>query len=214
MAGKLLLAVALLYGVCIVRGQTAGSYFKINPSVLEGIRNIINHGNQEALQSVSTEVLTKIQDIVEAEIEKFRYLGQRPQFAVNSCKDVKELQPCTSSGYYWIGTESSPLGIWCEMEPGDKFNASVSGGFMKIAQIDMRNNASSCPKGLKQVVPAGSAKRLCASIRTDAGADSIKFDTHCVNYTKVCGRITGYQYGLPEAFYAYAYAASSSRVSK
>ena len=85
---------------------------------------------------------------------------------------------------------------------------------MKIAQIDMRNNASSCPKGLKQVVPEGSAKRLCAPIKTDAGADSVKFDTHCVNYTKVCGRITGYQYGLTEAFYAYTSAAAISYTSK
>ena len=179
----------------------ARSYFKVNPNVLENIRDIINKGNQDALQSVSTEVLNKIQQLVEAEFEKFRFLGQKPRFAVKSCKDINDLQPCTASGYYWIDTESNPLGIWCEMNP-DKFNAT--GGFMKIVQLDMRNNASMCPKGLQEIVPPGSPKRLCASPSTAAGAASIKFDTHCVNYTKVCGKITGYQYYSTEAFYSYA----------
>ena len=184
MTGKLLFAVALLYCLNTVTGQAARSYFKINPNASENIRDIINKGNQEALQSVSTEVLEKIQDIVEAEIDKFRYLGRTPKYAVKSCKDINELQPCTASGYYWIDTESNPLGIWCEMN-SEKFNAT--GGFMKIISLDMRNNASSCPKGLKQVVPAGSAKRLCGSINIYAGVNSMTFDTHYMNYTKVCG---------------------------
>ena len=209
---KILMVAGLLCCTYAIGAQAAArSYFKINPNALESIRDIINKGNQEALQSVSTEVLGKIQEVVEAEIEKFRYLGQTPKYAVKSCKDINELQPCTASGYYWIDTESNPLGIWCEMNP-EAFNAT--GGFMKIVDLDMSNNASSCPKGLKQVVPEGSAKRLCAPTSTAAGANSIRFDTHCVSYSKVCGRITGYQYGITEAFYAYAYAASNSRVSK
>ena len=205
---RFLLLLTAIICVSTVTAQTAArSYFKISPNILEGIRDILNRGNKEALQSVSTEVLEKIQELVEAEIEKFRYLGQKPKFAVESCKDINELQPCTASGYYWIDTESTLLGVWCEMNPQDKFNAT--GGFMKVVELDMRNNASSCPKGLKQVIPTGSTKRLCAPISTAAAQDSFKFDTHQVNYTKVCGRITGYQYGAPEAFYTYSTSISS-----
>ena len=202
---RFLLLLTAVICVSTVTAQTAArSYFKISPNILEGIRDILNRGNQEALQSISTEVLEKIQELVEAEIEKFRYLGQKPRFAVESCKDISELQPCAASGYYWIDTDSVLLGVWCEMNPEDKFNAT--GGFMKVVELDMRNNASTCPKGLKQVVPAGSTKRLCAPISIYADWDIFRFDTHQVNYTKVCGRITGYQYGAPEAFHAYSIA--------
>ena len=211
MENKVILIAAILCCSSVASAQSvARSYFKVSSNVLESIRDIINKGNQEALQSVSTEVLSRIQELVEAEIEKFRFLGQKPRFAVKSCKDINDLQPCTASGYYWIDTESNPLGIWCEMNP-DQFNET--GGFMKVMQLDMQNNDSTCPKGLKQVVPSGSIKRLCASTSPAAGSTSMMFDTHCVNYTKVCGKITGYQYFTTEAFYAYAYAASTSRVS-
>ena len=70
------------------------------------------------------------------------------------------------------------------------------------------------PKGLQQVVPEGSTKRLCAPITTTRGADTMKFDTHCVSYTKVCGRITGYQFGTTEAFHGYATAARTTHIGK
>ncbi len=82
---RFLLLLTAVICVSTVTAQTAArSYFKISPNILEGIRDILNRGNQEALQSVSTEVLEKIQELVEAEIEKFRYLGQKPRFAVES----------------------------------------------------------------------------------------------------------------------------------
>ena len=58
---KILLVAGLLCCIYAIGVQAvARSYFKINPNALESIRDIINHGNKEALQSVSTEVLTKI----------------------------------------------------------------------------------------------------------------------------------------------------------
>ena len=72
---------------------------------------------------------------------------------------------------------------------------------MRIALINMSNNASFCPRGLSMTE---TPKRLCGKPTTALGCSSAFFDVHDINYTKVCGRVKGYQYHTPEAFFAYA----------
>ena len=190
-------------GYCVVTSVTATSeggdepFFTIKPETLDNIRQIINKGNSELLNSVGPEVLDEIQKIIEDEINKFRHLGQKPEFAVDSCKDIRELQPCSPSGYYWLETHAGPLGVYCEMNPAE-FNGT--GGWMKVANIDMKRNSSVCPTGLNEVKVEG--KRLCQ--RTSTTCSSAYFDVHEIEYKKVCGRITGYQFGTPQAFYSYS----------
>lgn len=177
--------------------ESVQSYFTVKPDVLENIRLIINQGNRETVQSVAPEIMEEIRKIFELEIQKFRFLGKKPEYAVKSCKDVGELQPCSPSGYYWLDTPDSPLGVWCEMNPGI-FNQT--GGWMKVTSIDMRNNATQCPRGLDAVRQG--PKRLCQRTAATAGCTSTFFDVHGLKYSTVCGRITGYQYYSPEGFYA------------
>lgn len=83
---------------------------------------------------------------------------------------------------------------------------------MRVAMINMSNNASHCPKGLSEVT---TPKRLCVKPVTTAGCSSTYLDVHGINYSKVCGRVKGYQYHTPEGFYAYSYAiAARSRYRK
>ena len=69
---------------------------------------------------------------------------------------------------------------------------------MRIANVDMRNNDSQCPPGLVYNVTEG--RRLCRKQSLDPGCSSTTFNTQGVEYTKVCGKVIGYQYYQPNGF--------------
>ncbi len=74
----------------------------------------------------------------------------------NSCKDLHKTNPKASSGYYWIKQSSgSPVRVYCSMS-GTCGNET--GGWMRVANIDMRNTSQSCPSGLTLI---SSPKRIC-----------------------------------------------------
>ena len=70
---------------------------------------------------------------------------------------------------------------------------------MRVADIDMTRPKESCPSGFRKITSSG--KTMC-------GGQSIScigttFTSHGVPYSRVCGRIIGYQFGRPNAFEAY-----------
>lgn len=206
MKRAVLLCVSVL-SVALASGQTASnSYFSVKDDVLEDIRALIGEANREAVSLPGPEVLNRIKYIIEEEINKFRFIGQKPEYSVDSCASIRELQPCSPSGYYFIDTLSGPIAVWCEMDNPNL----LPGGWMRVAMINMTNNASHCPQGLSLVE---TPKRLCEKPTVSAGCSSVFIDVHDTNYSKVCGRVKGYQYHTPEAFYAYAIAAANSRVT-
>ena len=71
---------------------------------------------------------------------------------------------------------------------------------MKVININMSNSSSSCPSGLKTLT---SPKRLCARNTDSAGCSSAYIDVHGVEYSRVCGKIIGYQQRSSDAFWAY-----------
>ena len=117
-------------------------------------------------------------------------------YLATSCKQIGELKPHYDSGYYWIQGALGAVGVYCEMGINNTFGQS--GGWMRIAYVNMRNNHSQCPPGLIYNVTEG--RRLCHKPSLTPGCDSIKFRTHGVNYSKVCGRVIAYQYYQPNGF--------------
>ena len=71
---------------------------------------------------------------------------------------------------------------------------------MKVISMNMSNSISSCPSGLKTLT---SPKRLCAINRNSAGCSSAYLDVQGVEYSRVCGKIIGYQQKSPDAFWSY-----------
>ena len=71
-----------------------------------------------------------------------------------------------------------------------------TGGWMRVANIDMRNTNQSCPSGLSLIT---SPKRLCDITRN--GCASNRFSVQEVQYSHVCGRVIGYQNRVPIALY-------------
>ena len=69
---------------------------------------------------------------------------------------------------------------------------------MRIANVDMRNNHSQCPLGLVYNVTEG--KQLCRKPSLAPGCSSTTFTTQGVEYSKVCGKVIGYQYHTTDGF--------------
>ena len=123
-------------------------------------------------------------------------IGLCHYYSAVSCKQIAELRPNFDSGYYWIQGTSGAVGVYCEMGTNNKFGQS--GGWMRIANVDMRNNHSQqCPPGLVYNVIEG--RRLCRKPSLP-GCYSTIFSTQGVEYRKVCGKVIGYQYYKTNGF--------------
>ena len=71
--------------------------------------------------------------------------------------------------------------------------------WMQVANVNMTETSSRCPVGLQKVT---SPKSLCRKT-VNVGCSSAKFSTHNVAFTKVCGRVIGYQFNSVNGFWPY-----------
>ncbi len=94
-------------------------------------------------------------------------------------------------------------------EPGPKGAEPVTGpyscggttGWARVAYIDMINSSHQCPGDMEGFTLSG--KRVCGRISSapTQSCVSATFSASGLQYSQVCGRIHGYQYGDPDAFY-------------
>ena len=149
---------------------------------------------QTAEVKVSNNALQLIEDIIKQEIHSNlmkMYLGLAPGYAASSCKQIAELKLHYDSSYYWIQGVSEAVGVYCEM--GTNRNIfGQSGGWMRIANVDLKNNHSQCPPGMIYSVTEG--RRLCRKPSLAPGCSSTTFSTQGVEYRQVCGKVIDYQY--------------------
>ena len=109
----------------------------------------------------------------------------------SSCKLIPQGSP---SGHYWIqhtGTGYANL-EYCDMT---RTCCNSTGGWMKVANLNMTDTNQQCPSGFRLIT---SPKRTCGT--PGSGCVSTTFPLNGVKYSKVCGKIIGYQYGRPDAF--------------
>ena len=117
-----------------------------------------------------------------------------------SCKSINDADPSSSSGYYNISIgNGSVVQVYCDMEGT---NCGGEGGWTRLAYINMTQVGANCPVGLNQ--RSFNSKSYCGN--TQSGllrCIGTMFPT-LVEYSRVCGRVRGYQYGSPVAFFSYA----------
>ena len=115
-----------------------------------------------------------------------------------SCKEIKTKWPNSTSGYYHIGhkKESQPSYVYCHMEE----LCSSGGGWTRIAYLDMSDSTEECPPGFRLYQSGG--VRACGKQSLGASCQSVKFPSNGINYSQVCGKLVGYQYGTTDAMYA------------
>ena len=72
---------------------------------------------------------------------------------------------------------------------------------MGVASINMTGPSSTCPSGLRTI--SEDNRRLCAMDIDGAGCSSAVLPVEGVQYSRVCGKIIGYQQKSPDAFHRF-----------
>ena len=115
-----------------------------------------------------------------------------------SCKEILANYPATPSGYYWLQPSDhfTSHKVYCDMENERCGNK----GWTRVAHVDMSKSSQSCPGNLTLII---TPRRTCGGPTGDKGCASAIFHTHGISYSKVCGRLRGFQVGHTDAFGPY-----------
>ena len=108
------------------------------------------------------------------------------------------LPPSSPSGYYWVRAASngSAVRVYCEMAAS---SCNVTGGWTRVANLDMTNSSHRCPSGLTERSSETTSPRTCINPSSSPGCSSDTIDTiHA--FSRICGRVIGYQIGATNAF--------------
>ena len=160
--------------------------------------DLVDKMEERVTDSVKAAVSRTVEDILLSQLSHLLTPGYSPTLPASSCKEILQLAPQSPSGLYWIrGTDNGPKHMYCDMERSCK---GVAGGWMRLASIDMTDTSSNCPSGLRTIT---SPRRLCAKNIDGAGCSSIVFLVQGVKYSRVSGKIIGYQHKSPDAFWPY-----------
>ena len=103
-----------------------------------------------------------------------------------SCQEIKDKCPSSPSGYYTLVSGS----VYCHME--DLCN--TSGGWTRIAYLNMSDPQEQCPSGFKLYNQNGI--RGCGRSLQKNYCKSLKFSSN-IQYSQFCGKLIGYQYWSP-----------------
>ena len=83
------------------------------------------------------------------------------------------LSPSSPSGYYWVrASNGSAVRVYCDMT---RSCGGVTGGWMRVAELDMTNSSHQCPSGLTLRNESDSNIRACVTAST-VGCVSIPID--------------------------------------
>ena len=110
-----------------------------------------------------------------------------------SCSAINSSFP---SSYYWVrAPNGTDVRVYCDMSLSC---GGVTGGWTRVAYLQFENGSDPCPEGFRERRDSGI--RTCGINSTTAACPSVLFDTHGIPYSRVCGKILGYQYRTTDAF--------------
>ena len=100
------------------------------------------------MEKISTEIGQLVAPLL-AQLKHLQLPGKTPSHPATICKEIQELKPSTPSGYYWItASDDSAVRMYCDMS---RTCGGITGGWMRVASIDMTNSSHQCPNGLKTI---------------------------------------------------------------
>ena len=180
-----------LENIQVVR-QEVRSDIDQQSSHLNNLLNNLRQGIQNEVSRQITHVTSSLNSLAFP-------LGATQVSPARSCRELRQANPNTASGYYWIQGDSQegPLRMFCDMT---RRCNGVGGGWMKVAKFDIKYSDQSCPSGLRVLTDT---RRRCVKYGSSPGCGSTTFPLHGIEYQKVCGKILGYQVRSTDAFHPY-----------
>ena len=122
-------------------------------------------------------------------------LGTCEANPAESCDQIYQLTS-VRSGNYWIQRcDGTSFQAYCAMENP----CGCSGGsraWMRVGFLNMSDPSATCPHGMSLIADPRSCSR---NVQPGACA-SVWSHTNLFEYSRVCGRMTGYQESSPDAF--------------
>jgi hypothetical protein len=111
--------------------------------------------------------------------------------AASSCAALPRFFP---SGYYWVrASNGSAVRVYCDMT---RSCGGVTGGWMRVAELNMTNSSHQCPSGFRQHNDV-----FCETIEESGGCFVFNnVEPLSIQYSKVCGQVIAYQFGTTNAF--------------
>ena len=153
-----------------------GDYGDLSASV-SGLTSSYN-----TLISSVSDVLTGITDL-QTGIDAFQMNDD-----ITSCEDIKNKWPWATSGWYEISSEA----VYCYM--GER--CSTAGPWRRVLYLDMTDPSQTCPKNFR--IYSSNGVRTCGRPSGDGGCVDTVSPTSSLSYSKICGRVIGYQWGSPD----------------
>ena len=145
-----------------------------------------NSNNMTAREAVTASLAQSLHGIADALLAN----SQQPcqPLPATTCEEIKMIWPSSASGYYMIRGEK----IYCDME-----EPCGTGGWTRLAHLNMTNSSENCPSEFRLFKSNGI--RACGRQYAGPGCVSVKFQTNGISYSQVCGRVVGYQFATPDA---------------
>ena len=161
------------------------------------------------LEAVSNDVASNVRSLQGNVSMIFDSLfGHFQHLPALSCSQISLLSNSSSSGYYWVrASNGSAVRVYCDMS---RSCGNVTGGWMRVANLDFEDTSSSCPAGFRE--RKDSDILTCGINFTSAGCASVMFDTYGIPYTKVCGKVLAYQLGTTDAFGGFGLDSNSTTI--
>ncbi|XP_019858715.1 PREDICTED: uncharacterized protein LOC109586937 [Amphimedon queenslandica] len=175
--------------------QTA--YAVNNSEVLNDIRELTSQqlisiiGSLTTVEGTTTETAGSVNDILIGVDQILNILNASQllnSLQTLTCLDVYNAQPNSPSGYYHINSEN----VYCNMDN----LCGQGGGWTRLAYLNMEDGAVNCPTGFKYYQTGG--VRACGRQSNQIGCTGTSFTPTHLSYSKVCGKVIGYQYGSTE----------------
>jgi len=123
--------------------------------------------------------------------------GYSQDHPATSCSTISE----RPSGYYWIrSSDGTAVQVYCDTDR--VCECGGTGGWTRVTYLNMTDPVQQCPDTWRYIA---SPKRTCGRTNNLAGCSSASFNTQGTNYSRICGRVIGYQFGYTGAFEGYVY---------
>uniref|UniRef100_A0A1X7T4X3 Fibrinogen C-terminal domain-containing protein n=1 Tax=Amphimedon queenslandica TaxID=400682 RepID=A0A1X7T4X3_AMPQE len=164
----------------------------VSSSVIK-LNNII--GTLSNIQDTSTSTAGVVDDILLI-AQELLVLHNVSTALPTSCKQIKVEKPNSPSGVYDLVTANgtSSYSAYCNMGT----LCGSGGGWTRLAYLDMSDSTVNCPSGFRLHQSGG--VRACGRATSSVGSCvSVQFSSNGISYSQVCGRVTGYQHGSPDA---------------